>query len=56
MVVGAELHCFGVRLENRRFSNPIFHKRPRSKFIWLGKAYELHNQDRRPMPIIGQEN
>jgi hypothetical protein len=40
---------------NGQFSNPAFCKRPTSKFIWLGKTYELRNQGRRAMPIIGEE-
>jgi hypothetical protein len=56
MVIGGEFCCFGARLENRRFSDPTFLKRPRSKFIWLWKTYELCNQGRRVMPIIAEEN
>jgi hypothetical protein len=33
MVVGAELRCFGVRLENRRFLDPTYCKKPRDKFV-----------------------
>jgi hypothetical protein len=56
MVIDAKLHYFGMRLENGRFSVPTFCKKPRSKFIWFGRAYELRNQGRRAMPIIGEEN
>jgi hypothetical protein len=56
MVIGVKLHCFGVRLENGRFLDPTFCKRSRSKFVWLGKTYELHNQGRRVVLIIGEEN
>jgi hypothetical protein len=56
MVVDAELHCFGIRLENVRFSDPTFYKMPRRKFAWLGRISELCNQGRRAMPIIGEEN
>jgi hypothetical protein len=56
MVEGVELHCFGVRLENRKFLDPTFWKKPRSKFIWLGRTCELHNQGRRATPIIGEES
>jgi hypothetical protein len=55
MVVGVELRCFGVRLENRRFLDPILCKKPRSKYIWLGRTCELRNLGRRAMPIIGEE-
>jgi hypothetical protein len=44
MVVGVKLCCFGVRLENGRCLDPIFCKKPRSKFIWLGRTCELHNR------------
>jgi hypothetical protein len=33
MVVGAEAHYFGVRLENRRFLNLTFCKKLRDKFV-----------------------
>jgi hypothetical protein len=33
MVVGAEPHCFGVRLENERFFDPTYYKKPRDKFV-----------------------
>jgi hypothetical protein len=56
MVVGVELHCFGVRLENRRFLDPTFYKKSKSKFVWLGRTCELHNLGRRAIPIIGEES
>jgi hypothetical protein len=56
MVVGAKLRCFEVRLENGKFSDLIFCKKPRSKFVWLGRTYELRNQDRTAIPIIGEES
>jgi hypothetical protein len=56
MVVGAEPHCFGVRLVNGRFSDPIYCKRSRRKFVWLGRTCELHNQSRRATMIIEEEN
>jgi transposase InsO family protein len=56
MVVGAEPYCFGVRLVNGRFSDPAYFKRSRSKFVWLGRTCELHNQGRRVMLIIEEEN
>jgi hypothetical protein len=34
MVAGAENRCFGVRLESGRFSDPIFCKKLRSRFMW----------------------
>jgi hypothetical protein len=55
MVVGVELHCFGVRLENGRCLDLTFCKKPRSKFVWLGRTCELRNLGRRAMPIIGEE-
>jgi hypothetical protein len=56
MVVGAELCYFGMRLENGRFSDPTFYKKPRSKFTWLGRTFELRNLGRKDMPIIGEES
>jgi hypothetical protein len=47
MVVGVELRCFGVRLENGRCLGLTFCKKPRSKFVWLGRTCELRNQGRR---------
>jgi hypothetical protein len=37
MVVDVELHCFGVRMENGRFSDLTFSMKLRSKFVWLGR-------------------
>jgi hypothetical protein len=34
MVIGAEPHCFRVRLENRRFFDPTYYRKVRSKFTW----------------------
>jgi hypothetical protein len=56
MVLGFKLRCFGMRLENERFSDPTYCKKPRSKFIWLGRTCELRNQGRKAMPIIGEEH
>jgi hypothetical protein len=56
MVEGVGLHCFGVRLENRKCLDLIFCKKPGSKFVWLGRTCELHNQGRRATPIIGEES
>jgi hypothetical protein len=33
MVVGAKLHCFGMRLENGKVLDPTCCKEPRYKFI-----------------------
>jgi hypothetical protein len=56
MVVGVELHCFGMRWENERFSDLTYYKKPRSKFVWLGRTFESRNQDKRATPIIGEKN
>jgi hypothetical protein len=56
MVEGVGLHCFGVRLENGKCLDPTFYKKPRSKFVWLGRTYELHNRGRRATSIIGKES
>jgi hypothetical protein len=48
------LHCFGVRLENGKCLDSTFCKKPRSKFVWLGRNCESHNQGRRATPIIGE--
>jgi hypothetical protein len=45
-----------VRLENGRCLDLTFCKRPRSKFVWLGRIYELCNRGRRAMPIIREES
>jgi hypothetical protein len=56
MVIGAEHRCFGMRLENRRFLDPIYCKKPRSTFVWWERTYKLHNLGRRVMTIIGEES
>jgi hypothetical protein len=56
MVVGVELRYFEMRLENRRFLDPTYYMKPRSKFVWLGRTFESCNQDKRATPIIGEEN
>jgi hypothetical protein len=56
MVVGVELRCFRVRLENGMFLDLTFCKKPRSKFVWLVRTYELRSLGRRAMPIIGEES
>jgi hypothetical protein len=56
MAVGVELHCFGVRLENGRFLDPTYYKKSRSKFIWLGRTYELRSQGRRATLTIEEES
>jgi hypothetical protein len=45
-----------MRLENERFSDPIYYKKPRSKFVWLGRTFELCSTDKRDTLIIGEEN
>jgi hypothetical protein len=55
MAIGVKLSYFGVSLENGRCLDLTFCKRPRSKFVWLGRTSELHNQGRRATPIIGEE-
>jgi hypothetical protein len=54
--IDVKLHCSGMRLENGRFSDPTHYKKPRSKFVWFGRTFESHNQDKRATPIIGEEN
>jgi hypothetical protein len=56
MVVDIELCCFGVRLENERFLDPTYYRKPRSKFVWLERTSESRNQDKRAKPITGEEN
>jgi hypothetical protein len=52
MVVGVKIHCFGVRLHNRMFLDPMSCKKPRSKFVWWERTCELCNQGRRVIPIV----
>jgi hypothetical protein len=40
----------------KRFSDPIYCKKPRSKFAWLGRTSESRNQNKRATLIIGGEN
>jgi hypothetical protein len=54
--VGAKLRCFGMTLENERFSDPTYCKKLRTKFVWLGRTFELHSPDKRATLIIGEEN
>jgi hypothetical protein len=56
MVIDDEPHYFGMRLENRRFLDPTYYKKLRSKSVWLVRTYELHNQGKRATTIIGEEN
>jgi hypothetical protein len=56
MVIGVELRCFGMRLENGKFLDLTYSKKPRSKFAWLGITFETCNQDKRATLIIGEEN
>jgi hypothetical protein len=54
MVIVVELRCFRERLEIGRFWNPTYCKKPRSKFVWLGRTCELRNRGRRAMQIVGE--
>jgi hypothetical protein len=56
MAIDAELHCFGMRLENGTFSDLTYCKQPRSKFIWLGRTCELLNQGKRATLIMEEES
>jgi hypothetical protein len=56
MVVGVELCCFRMRLENRTLLDLTFYKKLKSKFAWLERTFESSNQGRKAMPIIGEEN
>jgi transposase InsO family protein len=40
----------------RKVFGPDILQQPRSKFVWLGRTYELHNRGKRAMPIIGEES
>jgi hypothetical protein len=40
----------------RKVLDPTYYKKPRSKFIWLGRTFVSHNRGKRAMPIIGEEN
>jgi hypothetical protein len=55
MDVDVKLHYFGVKHENRWFSDPTYCKKPKSKFVWLGRTFMSHSLDKRAMPIIGEE-
>jgi hypothetical protein len=56
MVVGVKPYYFRMRLENERFLDPTYYKKPRSKFAWLGRIVESRNHDKRATPIIVGEN
>jgi hypothetical protein len=56
MDVDVKLRCFGMRLGNERFSDLTYCKKPRSKFVWLGRTFMLSNRDRSGTPIIREEN
>jgi hypothetical protein len=56
MDVGADLRCFGMRLENERFSDLTNCKKPRSKFVWLGRTFDSRSPDKSATSIIGEEN
>jgi hypothetical protein len=45
MVVGVEFHYFGMRLENGRFSDLTYCKKPRSKFAWLEKTFDYRRRE-----------
>jgi hypothetical protein len=56
MVVDVELHCFGMGMENGRFSDPTYCKKPRSKIVWLGRTCEFLNEGKRATLIIEEES
>jgi hypothetical protein len=56
MDVDVELRCFGVRLENGKFLDQAYCKKPRSKFVWLGRTFVSCNRDKKATPTIGEEN
>jgi hypothetical protein len=56
MDVDVGLHCFGMRLENGRFADLTYCKKPRSKLIWLGRTFVPCSPDKRATLIIGEEN
>jgi transposase InsO family protein len=50
---------YGPRCQTPLFSNETGERkvfRPRSKFAWIGRTFELHNQGKRATSIIGGEN
>jgi hypothetical protein len=53
---GVELRCFGMRQENKKFSNPTYWKKQTSKFVWLGKTFVSLNKDKRATPTIEGES
>jgi hypothetical protein len=56
MDVDDRLSCFGMRLENKKISDPIYYKKLRSKFVWLGRTFVSRNRDKRATSIIGEED
>jgi hypothetical protein len=56
MVIGVKLHYFGMRLENERFLDLTYCRKPRNKFVWLGRTSKSRNQDKGATSIIGEEN
>jgi hypothetical protein len=50
-----ELYCFGLRLENGRFSDMTYCRKPKSKIVWLGRTFMSRNQEKRATSIIGEE-
>jgi hypothetical protein len=56
MDIDVGLRWFEMRLENRKFSDPTYYKKLRSKFVWLGRTFVSCNRDKRATPTIGEEN
>jgi hypothetical protein len=56
MDVDVGLHCFRMRLENEKFSDPTYFKKQRSKSVWLGSTFVSCNRDKRATPTIGEGN
>jgi hypothetical protein len=52
MDVDVKLRCFGMRLENGKFLDMTYCKKPRSKFVWFGRTFVSRNRDKRATPII----
>jgi hypothetical protein len=56
MDVDVGLRYFGMRLENGKFLDSTYCKKPRSKFAWLGRTFKSRSPDKRATSIIGEEN
>jgi hypothetical protein len=39
MDIDVEPRCFGMRWESGKFLELTYWKKPRSKFVWLGKTF-----------------